>query len=95
MLRTLVIASVMLAAGQALAKEVTVRGCTSSGFVGCSMLVVGKENMLLTAKPGVVVPPPKTFVYATGTIGAAPPNICNVKRQFIASKIVATRRMCK
>ena len=95
MLRTLVVAGVLLAAGPALAKEVTVKGCTSSGFVGCSMLVVGKENMLLTAKPGVVVPLPKTFVYATGTIGASPPNICNVRKQFIASKIIATRRMCK
>jgi hypothetical protein len=50
---------------------------------------------MLTAKPGVVVPPPKTYVIARGTLGAAPPNVCNVTKQFIASKIVATKRKCK
>ena len=95
MLRTLLIASVMLAAGPALAKEVTVRGCTSSGFAGCSLLKVGKENLMLTAKAGVVIPPSNTFVYATGTISPAGPNVCNTTKRIIASKIVATKRKCK
>lgn len=109
MIRTLVIVSAMLAAGPALAemaraptpakpkppKQTTVSGCTSSGFSGCHLLHVGKQNVLLTAKAGVVLPPPKTFVVATGTMGAAPPNICSVSKQFIASKIIATKRKCK
>jgi hypothetical protein len=28
-------------------------------------------------------------------MGAAPPNMCNVTKQFTASKIVATRARCK
>ena len=108
MLRTLVIASMMLAAGPALAemaapapkpakppKETMVRGCTSSGFAGCSLLQIGKQNVMLIAKPGVAVPPPKTYVIAKGIMAAAPPNVCNVTKQFTASKIVATRRACK
>jgi hypothetical protein len=108
MIRTLVIAGMMIAAGPALAemaapaqkpakppKETTVRGCTSSGFAGCSMLVIGKENVMLTAKAGVAVPPAKTYVIAKGIMGAAPPNVCNVKRQFTASNIIATKRACK
>lgn len=107
MIRALVIAGLMVAAGPAFAemarapatpkpaKTITVSGCTSSGFSGCHLLRVGKQNVLLTAKAGVVLPPPKTFVVATGTLGAAPHNICNVTKQFIASKIIATRRACK
>jgi hypothetical protein len=109
MIRALVIASMLLAAGPAFAemaaptppakqkpaKETTVSGCTSSGYSGCHLLRVGKENVLLTAKAGVVMPPGKTFVVATGTMGAAPPNICNATKQFTASKIVATKRACK
>ena len=103
MIRTLVIASMMLAAGPAFAemaapkpapkppKETTVRGCTSTGYSGCTLLMVGKQNVLLIAKPGVVQPPPKTFIIATGTMGAAPPNICNVTKQFTASKIVQSK----
>jgi hypothetical protein len=107
MIRTLVIAGMMVAAGPAFAemaaptkpakppKETTVMGCTSSGFSGCSLLQVGKQNVMLTAKAGVAVPPAKTFIVAKGTMGAAPPNVCNVTKQFTASKIVATKRKCK
>jgi hypothetical protein len=108
MLRTVLIASLMLAAGPAFAemaaappkpakppKQTTVRGCTSSGYSGCELLMVGKQNVLLTAAAGVAVPPAKTFIIATGTMGAAPPNMCNVTKQFTASKIVATRARCK
>lgn len=108
MLKTLLVATMLLAAGPALAemaapaqkppkppKETTVHGCTSSGFAGCSLLVIGKENVMLTAKAGVVVPPPKTYVIARGIMGAAPPNVCNVKRQFTASKIVVLPKKCK
>jgi hypothetical protein len=109
MIRALVIAGMMVAAGPAFAemaapqpapapkppKETTVRGCTSTGYSGCQLLMVGKQNVLLTAKAGVAVPPPKTFIIATGTMGAAPPNVCNVTKQFTASKIVATMARCK
>lgn len=105
MLRTVLIAGLMFAAGPAFAemaapkakpaKQTTVRGCTSSGYSGCELLMVGKGNVLLTAKPDVAVPPAKTFIIATGTMGAAPPNVCNVTKQFTASKIVATRARCK
>ena len=104
MLKTLVIASMMLAAGPALAemaapapkppKPITVRGCTSSGYSGCHLLQAGTRKVLLTAKPDVVLPPAKTYVSATGTMGAAPPNVCGVTQQLIASKIIATRRRC-
>ena len=40
------------------------------------------------------MPPAKTFVVATGTMGAAPPNICNVTKT-LASKIIHTKRACK
>ena len=110
MLRTVLIAGLMLAAGPAFAemaaptkpapaprpaKETTVRGCTSSGFSGCQLLKVGKDNVLLTAKAGVASPPPKTFIIAKGVMGAASMNVCNVKKQFTASKIVQTRARCK
>jgi hypothetical protein len=105
MLRTLVIASMMLAAGPALAEmaapapipphHTTVRGCTSSGYSGCVLLRVGKENILLTAKAGVVLPPANTRIFATGTLGAAPPNVCNATRQLTADKIIQTKGRCK
>ena len=108
MLRTVLIASLMLAAGPAFAemaapnpkppkapKQTTVRGCTPSGYSGCQLLMVGKQNVLLTAKADVAVPPAKTFIIATGTMGAAPPNVCGVTKQFTASKIVATQARCK
>ena len=67
MIRTLVIASVMLAPpDRLLQKEVTVRGCTSSGFAGCSLLKVGKESLMLTGKAGVVIPPSNTYVDRDG-----------------------------
>jgi hypothetical protein len=108
MIRTLAIVGALVAAGPALAemaraptpakpkppKMVTVSGCTSSGYAGCTLLKVGKGNVLLNAKAGVVNPPAKTFIVATGTMGAAPPNVCNVTKQFSASKIIATRRKC-
>src|SRR6476659_7069673 len=88
MIRMLVIASMMVAAGPAFAemaapapkppKETTVRGCTSTGYSGCQLLMVGKQNALLAAKAGAVQPPAKTFIIAKGTMGAAPPNVCNV-----------------
>ena len=105
MLRTVLIASVMLAAGPAFAemaapapkpaKETTVRGCTSSGNSGCHLLRAGKENVMLLGKPGVALPPAKVNVVATGVLGAAPPNVCNVKKQMLASKILITRAPCK
>jgi hypothetical protein len=105
MIRTLVIASVMLAAGPAFAqmaapapkppKEITVRGCTSSGYAGCHLLQAGTRKVMLTAKPDVVLPPAKTYVIATGVMGAAPPNVCGVTQRLLASKIIQTRRACK
>jgi len=95
MIRTLVIATMLVAAGPALAKEVTVRGCTSSGYAGCSLLKAGKDTLMLTGKAGVVIPPANTNVVATGTIGPAGPNVCNATKRMIASKIIATRRPCK
>ena len=106
MIRTLAVVSAMLVAGPAIAqmakapakekppKQVTVSGCTSSGFAGCTLLKAGKDNVLLSAKAGVVNPPAKTFIVATGTMGAAPPNVCNVTKQLSASKIIATKRKC-
>ncbi len=105
MIRTLVIAGMMVAAGPAFAemaapapkppKEITVRGCTSSGYAGCHLLQAGTRKVMLTAKADVVLPPAKTYVIATGTMGAAPPNVCGVTQRLIASKIIATRRACK
>jgi hypothetical protein len=107
MIRTLLVATMLVAAGPALAemaapakppkppKEVTVRGCTSSGFAGCSLLKVGKENLMLTAKAGVVIPASNTYVVATGTIGPAGPNVCNATKRIVASKLIATKRKCK
>ncbi len=105
MLRTVLIASVALAAGPAFAemaapkpkpaKQVTVSGCTVSGPSGCHILKVGKQNVLLTAKPDVVLPPANTFVVATGTMGDPPHTFCGVSKQLIASKIIATKRRCK
>lgn len=108
MIRTLAIVGALVAAGPALAemarapapakpkppKQVTVSGCTSSGFAGCTLLKAGKETVLLNAKAGAVMPPAKTFVVATGTMGAAPPNVCGVTKQLTASKIIATKRKC-
>ncbi len=108
MIKALVIVGMMFAAGPAFAemaraptpakpkppKVMTVSGCTSSGYAGCTLLKVGKESVLLKANAGVVMPPAKTLVVATGTMGAAPPNVCNVTKQFSASKIIATKRKC-
>ena len=106
MIRTFVVVGAMLAAGPVWAemakapakpkppKTVTVSGCTSSGYAGCTLLKVGKENVLLNAKAGVVMPPAKTFIVATGTMGAAPPNACNVTKQLSAIKIIQTKRKC-
>lgn len=106
MIRTFVVIGAMLAAGPVWAemakapakpkppKTVTVSGCTSSGYAGCTLLKAGKETVLLNAKAGAVMPPAKTFVVATGTMGAAPPNVCNVSKQFSASKIIHTKRKC-
>jgi hypothetical protein len=107
MLRTVLIASLMLAAGPAFAemaapakpakppKQTTIKGCTASGYSGCHLVRVGKQNIMLLGKPDVVLPPAKTYVIATGVLGAAPPNVCNVTKQMLASKIIATRRACK
>ena len=107
MLRTLVIAGMMVAAGPAFAemaapakkpkpaKEVTVRGCTASGFAGCSTLQVGKDTVMLTGKAGVALPAPKTYIIATGTMGPAGPNVCRATKHMVASKIIETRRACK
>jgi hypothetical protein len=106
MIRILAVVSAMLVAGPAIAemakapakpkppKQVTVSGCTSSGYAGCTLLKAGKDTVLLKANAGAVMPPAKTFVVATGTMGAAPPNVCNVTKQFAASKIIHTKRKC-
>ena len=105
MIRTLAIVGALVAAGPALAemaraptpkppKEVTVSGCTSSGYAGCTLLKTGKETVLLANKAGAVQAPAKTFVVATGTMGAAAPNVCNVTKQLSASKIIHTKRKC-
>ena len=107
MIRTLVIATMMVAAGPALAemaapakppkppKEVTVRGCTSSGIAGCSLIQVGRENVMLIGKAGVVLPPPKTYAIATGVLSPPGPSICRETQRMLASKIIQTRRACK
>ena len=107
MIRTLVIATMLIAAGPALAqtaaapakpkpvKEVTIRGCTSSGIAGCSLIQAGKESVMLTGKAGVVLPPPKTYAIATGVLSPPGPSICRETQRMLASKIVQTRRACK
>jgi hypothetical protein len=107
MIRTLVIATMMVAAGPALAemaapakppkppKEVTVRGCTGAGFAGCSTLQAGKESLMLIGKAGVALPAPKTYIVATGVVGPAGPNVCRATKKMVASKIIQTRRACK
>src|SRR5262249_32234007 len=100
MLRTLVIAGMVLAAGPALAemaapapkppREVTIRGCTGFGLDGCSTIRVGKESVMLIGKPGVALPPARTFIIAKGVLGPAPPNVCRTTRQMLASKIIQT-----
>ena len=95
MIRTLVIATMLVAAGPALAKDKTIRGCTTSGFAGCSTMQLGKETVMLIGKAGAVMPPPKTYVIATGTLGPAGPNVCRATLKMLASKIVHTRRACK
>ena len=106
MIRTLAVVSAMLVAGPAIAqmakapakpkppKMVTVSGCTSSGYAGCTLLKAGKDTVLLKANAGAVMPPAKTFVVAKGTMGAAPPNVCNVTKEFSASNITQTKRKC-
>ena len=66
MIRTLVIATMLVAAGPALAKDKTIRGCTGAGFAGCATMQLGKDTVMLIGKPSAVLPPPKTFVIATG-----------------------------
>ena len=95
MIRTLVIATMLVAAGPALAKDKTIRGCTGSGFAGCSTMQLGKETVMLIGKPGAVMPPPKTYVIATGTLGPAGPNVCRATLKMLAGKIIHTRRACK
>ena len=51
MIRTLVIATMLVAAGPALAKDKTIRGCTGAGYAGCGTMQVGKETVLLMAMP--------------------------------------------
>jgi len=105
MFRTILIAGLMFAASPAFAemaapnpkpaKQTTIRGCTASGSAGCHLLRVGKENVMLLGKADVALPPAKLNVIATGVLGAAPPNVCDAKRQMLASKIVITRAPCK
>ena len=106
MLRMLVVASVVLAAGPAFAemaapaytkpaKEVTIRGCTGAGFAGCSTIQRGKDTVMLFAKPGVALPAPKTYIIAKGTLSPAEGNVCRATLKMLASKIIETRRACK
>ena len=95
MIRTLVIAAVLVAAGPALAKEKTIRGCTGAGILGCVTMVAGKELVMVIGKPGAVLPPPNTYIIATGELGPAGPNICRATMKMLASRIIHTRRLCK
>jgi hypothetical protein len=108
MIRTLVIAAMMLAAGPAFAemapkrppakpkpvKEVTVSGCTMLGLEGCYLFQAGKERVTLTANAGVVIPPPRTFIVAKGKFEPVQIGFCSVKQRFHASSIIATKRKC-
>ena len=95
MIRTLVIATMLVAAGPALAKDKTIRGCATSGIAGCVTMQLGKETVMLIGKAGAVMPPTKTYVIATGTLGPAGPNVCRATLKMLASKIIHTRRACK
>jgi len=95
MIRTLVIATMLVAAGPALAKEKTIRGCTGAGFAGCATMQLGKDTVMLFGKPGVVLPPPKTYIIATGALTPAEGNVCRATLKMLASKIIHTRRACK
>lgn len=95
MLRTLVIAGMLVAAGPALAKDVTIRGCATSGIAGCVTMPLGKEVVMLIGTPSAVMPPTKTYVIATGTLGPAGGNVCRATLKMLASKIIHTRRLCK
>ena len=46
---------------------------------------------MLIGKAGAVMPPPKTYVVATGTLGPAGPNVCRATKKMLASKIIQTR----
>ena len=66
MIRTFVVVGAMLAAGPVWAemakapakpkppKMVTVSGCTSSGYAGCTLLKAGKDTVLLKANAGAM-----------------------------------------
>jgi hypothetical protein len=95
MIRTLVIATMLVAAGPALAKDKSIRGCTTSGVAGCITMAQGNAAVMLIGKAGVVMPPGKTYVIATGELGPAGPNVCRASLKMLASKIVQTRRACK
>jgi hypothetical protein len=106
MIRALVIAGLMVAAGPAFAemarapakpkpaKEITRSGCTFLGLEGCYFFQAGKEKVTLTADPGVVIPAPRTFIVATGKLVPVEIGFCGVKHRFHASKIISTKRLC-
>jgi hypothetical protein len=76
------------------AKEMTVSGCTFSGPEACHYINVGKEKVTLTANAGVVIPPARTFIVATGKLEPVQITFCGVTHTFRASKIIPTKRAC-
>ena len=76
------------------AKEMTISGCTFSGPENCYYINVGKEKVTLTANAGVVIPPARTFIVATGKLEPVEIGFCGVKHRFHASKIIPTKRAC-
>ena len=54
-----------------------------------------QDTVMLIGKPGAVLPPPKTYIIATGELGPAGPNVCRATLKMLASKIIHTRRACK
>ena len=76
------------------AKEMTVSACTFSGPEACHYINVGREKVTLTANAGVVMPPARTFIVATGKLEPVQITFCGVAHTFRASKIIPTKRAC-
>jgi hypothetical protein len=76
------------------ARADSARGCTYLGLEGCYYLQVGKQRVALTAEPGVVLPPPRTYILAKGKFYKIEIGFCGVSRGFRASSVIATKRFC-
>jgi hypothetical protein len=83
-------ASAEMAAPRKPSKQTVIKGCTSVGVNGC--VFVG--GAMLTADPGVVIPPAKTYIVAKGKMTTGP-DLCFAGKQFHAKSIIATKRRCK